>query len=311
MPLLQMGSGVLQLSALLTCPPSSPPNLCSRKLVVSNIKNPTAQNTTNRCSSAIRAGGRVGGSEWEGTSTRTQNGRSRYHDEFDYDDPESGFSNTRRKRRIWWSDDSDEEDDDDEEEEFLDGLGILEGSTGFSSIFKVLRAFGWMVPAVVVSMVLGTGTNAFVMALALPLAQSALSVVFDMLWGRSTDRHRPKSRSQKRKRAYAGASSGSRTRQEKEQSSQKGKSFDDYQSWVAKKNVSAEKGERRPQNFGGWDELDKQGKMEEEPKTATANEKRGQAKGKLSRRARNRQTPLLVRLLIAFFPFLGFWTKFL
>lgn len=176
---------------------------------------------------------------------------------------------------------------------------------------QVLRSFGWMVPAIIISMMLGTGTNTFVMALALPLAQSALSLVFDMLWGWPTNNRRPKSKSQKRKRTSAGATSSSTTKEEKEYSSQNGKTVDGYQSWSATKNVSTKEGEKRTQNFGGWDELDRERRMQEEPNTARANQRRRETEGKLSRRVKNRQTPLLVRLLIAFFPFLGFWTKIL
>ncbi|XP_031105191.1 uncharacterized protein LOC116010068 [Ipomoea triloba] len=169
----------------------------------------------------------------------------------------------------------------------------------------VLQAFGWMVPAVLVSMLLGTGTNTIIMALALPLAQSAISLIMDAFSGTSYDRARPKSRT--RKRPYARAKTNARTR-EGEQNTQNGKGARGY--------GSNEKEAKTTQSFGGWDELDNPGttSANKTPKTTPAqdpNKTRLRSEGKLSRRISKKETPLLLRLLIAVFPFLGSWTKVL
>ncbi|CAI9090965.1 OLC1v1025865C1 [Oldenlandia corymbosa var. corymbosa] len=311
-----MGTGIVApVLALLTPHPQFPfPIRYPRKST--NSQNYIARR---RYSSAVKAGGRVGGSEWE----KTQSGeRPTYQDEFNYDydeEEEFGFGKKSGKQRVWWSDDSstkwwdtsgggDEDDDDDEE----DGFGVLEGSIGgFSSIFEVLRTFGWMVPAIIISLLLGTGANnALLMAVALPLAQSALSSVLDLIWERAPENRRPKSRSRNRKRPFSGASSGSKMRQKREQNTENDNNSGDYKSWVAADNVSERKDGGRARSFGGWDELDEQRRKEKERRTATSNKKRWEtSQGKLSKRSKRRQTPLLVRLLIAFFPFLGFWTK--
>lgn len=138
------GGGPLQLFTLLSSPPPPPHplhNLYPHKFSKRN-HSPTSQTNHTRwfSFSSSKAGGRVGGSEWERTrtGTHTPHRRSRYRDEFDYDEDEFGFGNTR-KQRTWWSDDSSQRDTgiDDDDDELLDGLGVLEGSIGFPSIFKV------------------------------------------------------------------------------------------------------------------------------------------------------------------------------
>lgn len=127
---------------------------------------------------------------------------------------------------------------------------------------QVFRAYGWMVPGVIVSMLIGNNTrmigndtNGFVMALVIPLAQSALSLIFDAVWGRPGKRARPYSR---KKSAFAGRSGvNKKTRKERKRNNQSDKKVDAYQSWEAANNFSAKKRERRTEgSFGGWDELD-------------------------------------------------------
>ncbi|KAI3459057.1 hypothetical protein Pfo_015720 [Paulownia fortunei] len=253
------------------------------------------------------AGGRSGGSRWDWDKNVKPNQRSRFGDAYvtdDYDvEDEFGFRNAS-KQRMWWSDDIYEEDDEED-----GGFGILEAYIGFNWVFKVFRAFGWMIPAVILSLLLGTGPNAIIMALALPLAQSALSLAADTLWGRSDETPRPKTKS--KKRPFAGAPGRTKVRKEKDIRTQTGKEAGNYKSWVDANNVSANREKRNPQNFGGWDELDNQVRADKEPCVAPvkqANEPRAQERVKISRRTKG-DTPLLMRLLIAMFPYLGFWTK--
>lgn len=177
------------------------------------------------------------------------------------------------------------------------------------ALLQVFRAFGWMIPAVIISLLLGTGPNAIIMALALPLAQSALSLAADTLWGRADETPRPKPKS--KKRPFAGARRHTRVRKEKEIRTQTRKEAGNYKSWFEANNVSAKKEKRNPQNFGGWDELDNQVRVDKDPHVAPVkqeNEPRAQERVKISRRTKG-DTPLLMRLLIAMFPYLGFWTK--
>lgn len=199
------------------------------------------------------SGGRSGGSRWNLDADVNLNKRSRLSDAYlteDYaDEGEFGF-----KKRVWWSDDfNGENDDDDDEEEGDVGFGVQEASISFKWISKVLRSFGWMIPAVITSLVLGTGTDSIFMALALPIAQSVFSLITETLWKRSS---RTKAKSKKVTPARATSNPGPR----KTTRTRPQKRAGDYTSWVASRNVSAETGKRNPRDFGGWDELDNQAK---------------------------------------------------
>lgn len=251
-----------------------------------------------RCYSA----GRSGGSRWDWDRNSNPNRRSRFSNAYETDecdeDNEFGFKNAA-KQRVWWSDDVDAEDDEEDE-----GFGIFEASIGFSWVFKIFRAFGWMVPAVAISFLMGTGPNTIIMALAIPLAQSALALAADTLWGRAdeTPRSKPK---RKKKRPFTG-SPGTRVRKEDETRTRMRKEAGSYKSWFEGNNVSATESRNRRQDFRGWDELDK-----DPPHVADIKqeeERRANETFKISRRTKG-DTPLFMRLLIAMFPFLGFWTK--
>ncbi|XP_031287070.1 uncharacterized protein LOC116145769 isoform X3 [Pistacia vera] len=246
-------------------------------------------------------------SKWDANAGPTPSGRSRFNHEddgfySDTDDHPGGFST---KQRIWWSEkDSDFDFDNpwevDEEDEFW--------------IFKILRAFGWIFPAIAISLLLGTGPNAFLMALAVPLGQSLVSLAVDKVWGSASNKPKSRSRTKSRRKPFARATRNSKTSQVK-QENEAGKGRGSYQSWVATDGGSYEKDGKSGPRFGGWDELDKKVGNEKAAKSSASqieNElPKHQKKGKLSRIGRMRDKPLLLRLLIAVFPFLGSWTKLL
>ncbi|KAA8538961.1 hypothetical protein F0562_025653 [Nyssa sinensis] len=287
----------------------------SLPLLVTNPSNPPTQNprfpNTKRCRSA-GYGGRGGRPRRDSNAEktiRTERFRFNLEDGFlsdDEDDEEFGFR-SGAKQRVWWSDDSLDMDDDDGGQ-----FGVLEDSVGFAWIFKVFSAFGWMLPAVIISLLLGTGPSAFFMALVLPFAQSALSLAADTLWGRSSNGPKPKPRTKKKPFARTATDIG--MSKEKEENTENGKGRGSHQSWAAANDVSVKKGYRSMPSFGGWDDLDIKGVTGKVPKRSTAlkvNEPRQQKKGKLSKKARRRDTPLLLRLLIAVFPILGSWMRLL
>uniref|UniRef100_A0A2P2ISU2 Uncharacterized protein MANES_08G141600 n=2 Tax=Rhizophora mucronata TaxID=61149 RepID=A0A2P2ISU2_RHIMU len=233
-----------------------------------------------------------------------------FQDEVYYTDSEDdGFRfGGPSKQRVWWFDD-DENDDDD--------IWDVEGEeeSGFW-IFKFMRAFGWMVPAIAMSLLLGTGPNAFFMALAVPLGQTALSLVVDKVWGSTRSRPKPRRRTKTRKKPFARAANPTKTSERKEEENKTGKVEGSYQSWVTADDGSYMKGNRQAPGFGGWDELD--GENFKVPRGTPGQQANGlpkqqsfQNRGKLSRSGRIRDTPLLLRLLIAAFPFLASWTRFL
>lgn len=150
---------------------------------------------------------------------------------------------------------------------------------------------------------MASGPKAFLMALALPLGQSALALAFEKLWGRD-NKSKPKRKSRVRKKPFASASTQQVKQEPEEETQRSRKRKTSYQSWVDNNNSVYQ----NEASFGGWDDLDGFG-----PSTRSSNgsERMPEEKGKLSKRVRKNDKPLLVRLLIALFPFLGTWTKML
>ncbi|CAH1436280.1 unnamed protein product [Lactuca virosa] len=199
--------------------------------------------------------------------------------------------------------------DDDEDDEFEDDdanqwLDILED---FIDV-QVFRSFGWFLPAIISSLLLTSGPKAFLMAMAIPLGQSALSMLFQTVWGRPKNktRRRGKSKSEgKRKPPPRRGGASYVDMDEEEYPRGERKRTPGYQTWVAGGGgPSDKKSGGSSASFGGWEELDRKS-------GSFTNGKRKPLKSKLSRRERRSTTPLFFRLLIAVFPFLGSWTRML
>ncbi|KAL9262849.1 hypothetical protein AKJ16_DCAP14354 [Drosera capensis] len=301
-------SFTMETHRLLNLPSPSPAPLPLNPNPNRTTSHPHKPSPTNlrRCSATSRRP--FGDSNAEGVRT----GR------FEFRDEEPVRFEGSRARRKWWYDDDEDQDEEEEEEDDDDeeGFGVWEeASGGLDWIFKLLRAFGWMLPAVIISLLVGT-PNTLIMALALPLGQSAISLVLDKLWAVSGYREKG-SRSRAKRNPFARASSRTqareRTRERGPGTSQQPRS---YQSWTSMNHGTAKHGGRGRMNFRGWDELDKKGGesgdvfREKKVQDDTRDEylPRQQTNGKLSRR-RNREKPLFFRLLIAVFPFLGSWTR--
>ncbi|XVF30975.1 hypothetical protein REPUB_Repub16aG0105600 [Reevesia pubescens] len=215
------------------------------------------------------------------------------YDDGDDDDDEFEFSSTA-KQRIWWSDFDDDVWDFDEEDEFW--------------LFKVFRSLGWMLPAIAISLLLGTGPNAFIMALAVPLGQSALSLVFDKVSGRASKSRKFTSRSKTKRRHFTRSANNARTNKGKQEANKNGGEKASDSSWLNTDGGLRDKGAKRAPKFGGWDQVESQKRAPSQRENGQAKQ---QKKGKFSRIGRVRETSLLLRLLIAVFPFLGSWTRFL
>ncbi|CAL0303165.1 unnamed protein product [Lupinus luteus] len=204
-----------------------------------------------------------------------------------------------RKRR-WWSDEAEsplfQEEGNGGWEEVIDALWI----------FKVFKSYGWTFPIIVASWLLASGPKAFLMALALPLVQSALALAFEKLWGQTKGKPKRKYRMRRKSRSM----NGNRAAEEPDENQNTRKGKPGYQSWVVENNGSVDRGSQKAPRFGGWDDL-------ETPATRSSRVMNGSSQsmptegGRLSRRERKSDRPLLIRLLIAIFPFLGSWTKML
>lgn len=207
------------------------------------------------------------------------------------------FEDERREKRRnrWFFDDDDDEEEDDDDVEF----GFWEEpATATDWFLKIFSAFGWMVPAMMISTLLGTGSNSLIMALVVPLGQTALSLVMDRLSGGPSSspnfrtRSRPRSKSRSRSRSRAGRSPFARTG-----------------------NSSAKRGGRSNSKYNGWDELDQELVSNDsiagvQRQTVDGIQSGYVETGKLSKKI-SRDKPLFIRLLIAMFPFMGSWTRFL
>ncbi|XP_027366157.1 uncharacterized protein LOC113872649 [Abrus precatorius] len=205
------------------------------------------------------------------------------------------------KKRRWWSDEYREFEEESSStglwEETIDGLWIL----------KVFKSYGWMLPIIFASWLLASGPKAFLMALALPLGQSALALAFEKLWGQSENK--PKRKYRMRRKSGTGSGTSVDEEPEENQKTRKGKTG--YQSWVVENNGSVDRGCREAPSFGGWEDLERSRPASRSPRAMDGSQRMPMEAGRLSRRERKSDTPLLLRLLIAIFPFLGTWTKML
>ncbi|XP_078440707.1 uncharacterized protein LOC144710740 [Wolffia australiana] len=185
----------------------------------------------------------------------------------------------------WWSGELYEDDDD--YDDFFDDEPDQPWENVW--IFKMFKSYGYLLPAIVASLLLASGPKAFLMAMALPLGQSALSLVADKLWARTSPDETQLRWPSSRKKPVNGGSPRSRQRTEAKQA----ESFKP----TAAPQPEPVSGRRK---YGGWDELDPRPPPPPPP-----------TPGKLSKRGRGREAPLLLRLIMAVFPFLGSWTRFL
>lgn len=246
--------------------------------------------------------------------------RDEYSEADDHDDDHQGFdpgirfrTTTRRNRRRWWSDDPPPDFED-------QPSGILDEVIDSVWIFKVFKSYGWTLPPIIFSLLLNSGPKAFLMALALPLGQSIISLALEKLWGTPERKPKRRTRSKARKRPFY--STGTSRIQEEEEDEEEargngegnGKMGYGYQSWeVGDNGGEVRKESRNGASFGGWEDLDGVG-SERKAKSRVRGKKQSSTsmeKGKLSWREKKSDTPLLLRLLIAVFPFLGSWTRML
>ena len=146
-----------------------------------------------------------------------------------------------------------------------------------------------MLAPIGMSMLLGTDSNAGLMALAVPLVQSLLSLVFSKVLSRPSV-VRPIERSRR--------GTFSRTRKARQAKNMGGGSVDKggYKSWMVGDAGDNSTGSR----YGGWDDLEKY----EIPSNENVRPKQQFKRRNASRPWRVKEKPLLFRMLFAAFPFL-------
>ncbi|KAL1804053.1 hypothetical protein ACET3Z_032700 [Daucus carota] len=201
---------------------------------------------------------------------------------------------------------------DDEDDEAGQWLEVLEELIDGAWIFPVFRSFGWTLPAIISSLLITSGPKAFLMALAVPLGQSVLSLAFQKIVGKKSKPKR-KARTRRKPRTRPARNVRFEEEEEEEEEAKEGSRNDSmgYQTWVGGNDIRDDSDSQSSPRFGGWDDLDRQSKSYKgSDKNFAQNTDRPQ-RSKLSRGRRKGETPLLLRLLIAVFPFLGSWTKIL
>ncbi|XWS13955.1 hypothetical protein CRYUN_Cryun36dG0083000 [Craigia yunnanensis] len=213
---------------------------------------------------------------------------------------DSSGSTRKRRRRKWDSnaetiraktfrfstqnDDDDNEEEDDDYDEEMSSSGILEEAIDSMWILKVFKSFGWTLPVILLSLLFATGPKAFLMALALPLGQSAITLAFEKLFGRSQSKQKRKARVRKKTKNTVRSTVGNVKMEEEEvQEGQKSrKGTNDYQSWVVSDDVSINEGDQGATSFGGWDELDGMESTRMSSTMASGSKRTTNEKGKLS-----------------------------
>ncbi|XAR48901.1 hypothetical protein NMG60_11031883 [Bertholletia excelsa] len=179
----------------------------------------------------------------------------------------------RGPRRRWWSEEEDDEKD--------QGSGVLEEVLDSIWIFKVFGSYGWMLPAIILSLLLSNGPKAFLTALAFPIGQSLLSLAFNKLW--SNTQNNPKRKAKSKRQPFGTTRTvqleeDEEKEEEKSQKTKRGRM--EYQSWVSRDSQNTS-------TFGGWDELDRSKEFGNgSPRTAQQglSRKTRMEKGKFSRR---------------------------
>ncbi|XP_076913153.1 uncharacterized protein LOC143571674 [Bidens hawaiensis] len=204
--------------------------------------------------------------------------------------------------------DFDSDEDFEDVEDTNQWLDVLEDFIDGVWIFKAFKSYGWMLPAIISSLLITSGPKAFLMALAIPMGQSALSLLFQTVWGkprykkRRQTKSKPKRPSSQQPRPPPRAASYMDIEDEQEEYvKSKRKRATAYQTWVA----GDSKSNGSSSSFGGWEELD--GRNDWSKKDG----KPRKSMSKMGRGERRSEMPLLLRLLIAVFPFLGSWTRML
>lgn len=179
---------------------------------------------------------------------------------------------------------------------------------------QVFGSYGWALPFIIVSLLLATGPKAFLLALALPLGQSTFSFALQKMWNENQNKRKRKPKIKKRSGASSPRSVKRKAAENRVRNQQTENMKMGYQSWIPQDEGSKVASENDVPSFGGWDEIVKGSEFDVgSPKTSSQNRSEksppSEGDGLSSSRVTKSDTPLLLRLLLAVFPFLGSWTK--
>lgn len=171
----------------------------------------------------------------------------------------------------------------------------------------MFRSYGWALPAILLSLLLATGPKAFLMAMALPLGQSAVTLAYNRLSGRKRTRSRVQTlkrrRRRRRKRSSNAVSNTGKEVQGRDRNWNTRNGNSGAGSRVEDEIFSSEFSNGTT-SFGGWEELDG---MQSGEKSSGVFDRSGAKMEVGSRKLSSENAPSLLRLLVTMFPFLGLW----
>ncbi|XP_047332729.1 uncharacterized protein LOC124936286 [Impatiens glandulifera] len=130
----------------------------------------------------------------------------------------------RFKRRRWWSEKDSTPPD-------QPPPGILDQIIESSFILKVLSAYGWGLPIILISLLIASGPKAFLMSMVFPIGESTLNLTFKKMSSLLSSSSSPASTKRKKKRKNPNLKEEDEMGDEEEEVSGQGKN---------------------PSNFGGW-----------------------------------------------------------
>ncbi|XVF06465.1 hypothetical protein REPUB_Repub06bG0050400 [Reevesia pubescens] len=129
------------------------------------------------------------------------------------------------------------------------------------------------------------------MALAVPLGQSALSLVFDKVSGRVSKNRKFTSRPKTKKKHFSRAANYVRAKNGKQEASKCGGEKGSYSSWLNTDGSLRDKDAKKAPKFRGWDQLDDEVETQKRASSQKGNgQPKQQEKGKYSRVGRVRHT---------------------
>ncbi|CAO2822006.1 unnamed protein product [Amaranthus hypochondriacus] len=226
-------------------------------------------------------------------------------------------SGRRSKQKQWWSDGLDDESD--------VQTGLVEQIVDNLWILRVFRSYGLFLPIILVSFLIATGPKAFLLASGIPFGLSVIIFAFQKVseWLEGS----PRPRNKRRKRSKVGRKEDVFMEEEDDQEEERRQSRRNkkrlYQSWVAQNNGSFYNNDSKSRvsstSYGGWDDLitENDAQLPQTPPRVTERLQRiveteeEEVKSKLSESVEERNLPLLLKLLVAVFPFLATWTDIL
>lgn len=174
-----------------------------------------------------------------------------------------------------------------------------------------------MLPPIILILLLANGLKAFLMALALPVGQSTLAFAFQRI--RNIGKNKSKRNTDTNKRRYRSrASRKVRPKEARVWAGSQGaiKRKKENRSWSSKNDVLQYNMDNKIANYGGWDELETGwqpniGSSRSPAQKLSGSRAIDKETSKLSWRSSESGRPLLLRLLVAVFPFLSSWIKVL